>query len=581
MKRLLHGSRERLAHVTKPERGRKPKAGTVGMALLSGLLLTAAPDAAAKEPAPQPEKCMEGKAEDTHYKLHGKKVTIQGSAGGIYGCLVFGKDKSVTVMNTSYLAPFKLEFYPFVEKLKFKNHRNRRDGVKHKLILTIDGEKVGTTSAVRPLDFKIKGFELPPGLELGSPMSILLCGEEVCDVGRHEVSVNNMDGVVVLKTVDNVVVAPPPVAGEMISDGPKYKKPTSDKQPSEKPTVPVPSAEESEDDEPLALAPLVPPKKKPSKTAPEKQPEKPKAVEKTTPKVSPKKPEATPAKKKVSKEPLVEAKASAEEETAAPPFISLAFERVTLSNLGEHGNSGDLNDVEVLVMPQLSESLALIVGASSGINNLSADTAETGTNLRMVTGNVVAGVLFNTGEHTLFGSVYGGVSHLAPDVASKLGEPGSEYEIWGAEYGGRVGYAYGNIFGLLVQGGNNPLNPGLARLYLGLPLTWAEGVYPRLDVDARLLRLIKPNADGSLGGELSDTNVLTRANVKVPMVRLGPVVPSILAGCELSGSSEGVEADGFFGGSLTLLIGPVEFEGGYLHSINGNHVVIVKANLSH
>ncbi len=549
MKRLLHDSRQR------PEKAasKKKAPGAIGSAILSGfLLLSPLPDAKAERPLPQPEKCMEGKHKKANYLLYGKKVIVYTEEGGMYGCLVYGKDNRNVILNL-YSSQFTMEFYPFVEKKEFA----LRKKVESEVAYDINGKLQSRKALVGLLDLKIKGFELPPGWGIGTPIRVDFAPQTdekdealpLTPLIPDTITVTSGDGVVVLKSQKgSELVGPRPTRDELDSADKELP-----------PLVPV-NLEKEEKPAEKPIEEPVPSEKSAEKPAPEETAEKPPVISVL--------------------EPLVEALPTEEEESASPRIIVGEAERITFSGVGEHGNSGEINDAELLGIIGLTDGLSLVVGASTGIYNLSSETNEAENNLGLLSVNAVLGIRFDSGRHGFFALPYGGVNYVTPDLISKLERPGSKYSLFEFEFGGRAGYEYGEFFGVSVQGSNNPFNPGLVRLYAALPYSWVEDAYPRLDVVSRWLHLIRPNNDGRLGGDLDYNNILTNANLKLPIAPLGPVLPSAIAGLEVNvASNNKVSVDGYFGGTLAILLGRIRLEGGYLHSINGNHMVIVKGSL--
>jgi hypothetical protein len=112
--------------------------------------------------------------------------------------------------------------------------------------------------------------------------------------------------------------------------------------------------------------------------------------------------------------------------------------------------------------------------------------------------------------------------------------------------------------------------------------------YPRLTIDTRLLHLIEPRTDSHLGGELDRTNLLVDSSLKVPIYRVGPLLPSALAGFRFNsdfGSGNGLEAgveNLYLGGTLGANIADtVHLEAGGAYMFTGDWMVMLHANLLH
>jgi hypothetical protein len=516
--------------------------------LSAALLLSYLPKAEAKQPAPKSKKCWEGDG-----RINGSFVTLRGDAGGtVSGCMVYhekhGGDTAVSVSDPTKLL---LDFYPIISKEDFKGDRRRVI----EIIYLLNDEIKSFKASVKPVNLELDGFKLPKDLTLGTPVRLPLYdeSEEVIAVEHTKLALLGMGGVLIPKDSKGTPIMAQPFPVDIPSLVPVPTEKPSDAKTAEKP---VP--------------------KQPGKKPPEKE-EKPPAVKETIaegPAKAPEKPEE---------------KAEQPAEKAKRPLLSLAGRRLMLSSLGEFDNRGEINDVELLYLPSINDTIAITLGGYMGHRNIAVTTVDAETAIMLTSGGGVAGLRLRFGDHTVFADVFGGIRHVLPRFKSKNdASRRSEYAEMQAEFGGRVGYDFDDMFGLVLLGSNNPFTVGQLRAYASLPYTWTPGDHLRVDVDARWLHLIKPNTGERMGGTLDQGNILFDTTVKIPTYRLWGVLPSAMVGFSWNkdlGNSNGIEADAsniYLGATVDALIADtvrVELGGAYMFT--GDYMLILNASLLH
>ncbi|MBU0532210.1 hypothetical protein KKB44_01825 [Candidatus Micrarchaeota archaeon] len=272
---------------------------------------------------------------------------------------------------------------------------------------------------------------------------------------------------------------------------------------------------------------------------------------------------------------------SEEPEDARAPFVSLQFRRTTFTALGQDNNIVDINGVDIPFTPRLNDTLRLIVGPSMDWNNIALSNNE--ITIRSISVTLDGGLLITPGNHTILLAISGGINILTPQL--RTDDEHSEYTAIEGEFTGRVGYDYNNMFGLMLQGGTNPLSVGSLNLYASVPYTWAEDAYPRLDVDARWLHLMRSNtSEEGIDFSLDQNEFVFDTRLSVPVVYLGPILPRILAGFRWdSDFQNGVNADAgdiYLGATLSgTLANRVYLELGGTGSFNADYMLLLNVGI--
>ena len=229
------------------------------------------------------------------------------------------------------------------------------------------------------------------------------------------------------------------------------------------------------------------------------------------------------------------------------PFITLEGERAPLGKLG--ASEAETNSVLFSVNIPVSKSAGVLAGGMFSSYGFRLEEPDAQTESRSYSGDVLLGLSLQGGKHYAYAAGFAGYRGVNTEVLSiadgrTLDETVSTYEL-----GGVAGYRYGHYASARLQGGNSPINPLSLRLYGAVPYTWAEGVYPGLDIDLLWLHALAPREAGYIGGGHFDENALHfRALGSIPVYRLGPVVPVFVAGGELNAAqSGGTSGTGIFG----------------------------------
>jgi len=280
-------------------------------------------------------------------------------------------------------------------------------------------------------------------------------------------------------------------------------------------------------------------------------------------------------------QPPVQAPAEPSEESLRPAF-TFEGSRTPLRGLGTADNRGDIYAAEALGYIRLSESLSLLVGGMFTTYGLAMTAPQAETSLRSYSGDLAAGLAYQNGAHFLYGLGYGGYRGIQTSVLSIADGRTLEELSSGFEYGGRAGYRYSDVFGVQVQGGNNPFNPLSARVFGALPrtLTWAEGVSPYVEADFLWLHTLRPAGTPGFVGltSLDENSFHVRALAGIPVYRLGPFVPIAIAGGEFNISGGSVTSGtGIFGGGVrTFFTRGLDLEAFGAATLHGDPLVLLR-----
>jgi hypothetical protein len=237
------------------------------------------------------------------------------------------------------------------------------------------------------------------------------------------------------------------------------------------------------------------------------------------------------------------------------PVVQLTGERAGLHEVGPFSNSGDMNSVLLTGDIPLGDHFSVVVGGSFLSNGLTMEQPEAVTSLRSLSGALGAGLRYRNGSHSLYALALGGYRAIMTDVESTADAGTFEETVHAFGYAGQLGYSFDQWFALTFEGGNDPFNPISARVYGALPYGWVRHAYPWAELDLRWLHTMRPlEQDGLIGAANLDDDVFHgRLLLGVPLVRLGPVVPSALVAGDLNASAGGLHsADFMLGGALGL-----------------------------
>ncbi len=279
----------------------------------------------------------------------------------------------------------------------------------------------------------------------------------------------------------------------------------------------------------------------------------------------------------------VEAPAEAPEEAPARPLLYVDGEWAPLHSVGSAGNSGDLIAAQAHALIPLTDNLELAVGALFSTYGLSLASALSQTDARSYSADIAAGLSYRNGEHQVYALGYGGYLGVTTLVQS-LADGREQDEIaHNFGYGGVLGYRYGEFAALRVQGGNDPFNPLSVRLFGAIPFTWISEprVYPWLEADFLWLHALAPQGTDIGEARLGENAYHLRALAGIPIWRLGPIVPSAVAGGEFSFGQGGLQnGTGIFGGALRADFSGFEIEGIGAATLHGDPLVLLRLGYS-
>ncbi len=264
---------------------------------------------------------------------------------------------------------------------------------------------------------------------------------------------------------------------------------------------------------------------------------------------------------------------------------SLEYSGVWLKRLGNAGNGGMLHQLDALYRHPFGEHAALLVGPRLSLFDSGISPSGASTGVLMGDASAMLGVALYFGDVSLYAAGFGGlqVNHYGVTAADGRSASDTGFNV---AYGGRLGFDYRDIIGLSADMSNSPFNPGLAHLRISLPWTWARDARPTLDANLLWLHVMRPAGPDGLGGaSLDESNLYLRALVQLPVWRLGPVVPWVLAGAEydrsLNGAGPADQANALLGGALSVDIADsVRLQAGAGASVpNGAPFVLFSASL--
>ncbi|MFH0884179.1 MAG: hypothetical protein V1861_00530 [Candidatus Micrarchaeota archaeon] len=275
----------------------------------------------------------------------------------------------------------------------------------------------------------------------------------------------------------------------------------------------------------------------------------------------------------------VEAPSEGSEDSLRPAF-TFEGSRTPLYGLGTSENRGDIYAAEALGHIRLNDTFSLIVGGMFSTYGLSLSTTPAEMSLRSYSGDIAAGLSFQSGGHYLYGLGFGGYRGIQTNLLSVADGRRLDELSSALEFGGAAGYNYSRFFGLRVQGGNNPFNPLSARIFGAIPYTWAEGVYPYVEANLLWLHTLRPaESPGFVGLSTFDENAFhIRALAGIPIYRIGPLVPIAIAGGEFNVAGGSVTSGtGIFGGGLrTFFTRGLDLEAFGAATLHGDPLILLR-----
>ena len=329
-------------------------------------------------------------------------------------------------------------------------------------------------------------------------------------------------------------------------------------------------------DEQLELVPLVPPEPvKKTTPAPEKKKpeEKPVAKPEIKPETKPKPELIIKPEPKINPEPK-----PAQALKPSQRLLGLRGKRFDIGGL----NNGDVNEIELLATPRVSDLLAIAAGSNLSSHARTLELHHFRQTMRSFSANLEAGIGLFGGSHNAFLVLFGGVRKTGGMLTLDDGRT-DPLELMQAEYGARAGYDYNGLFGVRVRGSNNPFSPARVEIYASLPYWYLEDNFPMLTADVMWLNHLREKAvEGIIGKTSLDvTDIKTRLMLSVPLARLGPIVPTALGGVDLS-TAEGLKVSGHAGGALGAeFLDTVKIEAGAAYGFDGSLLILLNGRLLH
>jgi hypothetical protein len=229
-----------------------------------------------------------------------------------------------------------------------------------------------------------------------------------------------------------------------------------------------------------------------------------------------------------------------------------------------------MNRAQALLNISLGNRFTLNTGASFRSQGLSLKAPEgmpeATTELRSFSGSAILGLSVVVGRHRLFarGEV-GGVAvlrHIRSETENSTDDETSAF----FEGGGQIGWSYDRYVSVILSGRASKFNPNPAslRAHGELHKGWVKDAFPSMELDVLVIRSMSPDGDKLHRGgiELRDLNMHGRLLGFLPLINMGPIVPSLLLGGELTVSGESTSGGVIVGGVASLGVKGIKVEAG-------------------
>jgi hypothetical protein len=275
--------------------------------------------------------------------------------------------------------------------------------------------------------------------------------------------------------------------------------------------------------------------------------------------------------------PEPQAKASPEKKILSR-LVDLHGKRFTLVG----PNTGDVNEIEILATPLVSDMLAIAVGSNVSSHGRRLELDSFKQTMRSISANLEAGLGISRNAHNAFVALFGGIRTTEGMLTLSEGRS-DRLSLIEAEYGARAGYDYNGIIGISAMGSSNPFSPGKIELYASLPYWYLDNNFPTLTADVRWLHLLREKAAQDIIGKtaLDVTDIHSRLTLSIPLAKLGPIVPTILGGIELD-TADGLTVSGHAGAALGAdLFDTIKLEAGAAYGFDGRLLIILNGRLLH
>ncbi len=259
--------------------------------------------------------------------------------------------------------------------------------------------------------------------------------------------------------------------------------------------------------------------------------------------------------------------------TEEVPIITLDSDILRFAALGEDENAGHIANVAMLGRLSFDNNFGLLLGSYVKRYRLALEGNNHKTDVTLTSGGLLFGpsVVLKSGRLSIMALV--GRQSIDTDVNTEEGLQGITVDrSMPAELGLRLQYD-SDLFKAMLEASNNPVNPGMLRLahntqYIRLP----TGTHPELELDARLLHLLRPNkSETPLGSSVDDRTVYLELLAEAPFT-FGPVTVSLLGGGESLVDSGPTRVTGLAGGGLEFHVWRLRI---------GGRVLLNPAEISH
>ena len=268
-------------------------------------------------------------------------------------------------------------------------------------------------------------------------------------------------------------------------------------------------------------------------------------------------------------------------EPAKRSDIKLEGGYLGLQDMGPDRNSGNIAETG-LVFERKGPTFGFKAGLMLNSIGMHLDMPHVGASLRVTSLDAMAGLSVQGGKHSLYAGPFAGPRFVALSVTpdATLEASAGIPVLHQLEAGGLIGYDYDNLAALSVRMSNNPLNPLTARASLSSPWGWVHDNPPELSLAFRMMHLVRPEAAPLAGAfSVAGSDYLAQAGLKVPIMKLGPVVPSALMAIQESMSAAGTAPlQVYLGGILKARFGADSFlEVGAASTTGGKPLFLLRA----
>ncbi len=261
------------------------------------------------------------------------------------------------------------------------------------------------------------------------------------------------------------------------------------------------------------------------------------------------------------------------------PVMSFDAEREVLKTPGPEENSGERAHWQGYGRIWFDDNWAFVLGAGSSSYKLKLETDTAHTSFRSISVDGSPGLAYWNSGHLAYAVGHFGYRAMMTDVYSLMDNRYLDEYEGQFEGGGQAGWSYRGDFqlGADVMASNNPFNPLKGQVFIVPPLEWPSynPSSPWAKVDLLWLKsMTVDQSTGAVGAaKLSMDNFNMRALLGIPIIPLGPVVPSFIGGGELTAGDE-VNGDFRLGGSLGYKAEKLLIEAGALGSTKGLSLLI-------